>query len=114
MRSFNRFLSRVRICSKSTTESFASPQLPPFTSMCVGSFVLSRLLVIAAAITVGLCLFLCCDLCVAAYQFPQILPQAVFEFVRVGMWLFYLPGQVLIALSGLPKSKFWRDEYENQ
>ena len=63
---------------------------------------------------VGLCLFLCCDLCVAAYQFPQMLPQAVFEFVRVGMWLFYLPGQVLIALSGLPKSKFWRDEYENQ
>lgn len=52
----------------------------------------------------GLCLFLCCDLCVAAYQFPGSLPDAVFQAARVGMWLFYLPGQVLIALSGLPES----------
>ena len=32
------------------------------------------------------------------------LPDAVFQAARVGMWLFYLPGQVLIALSGLPES----------
>lgn len=53
--------------------------------------------------SVGLCLFLCCDLCVAAYQFSEVLPAAVYAFVRVGMWLFYLPGQVLIALSGIPE-----------
>ena len=51
----------------------------------------------------GLVLYLCCDLCVAAFQFPQALP-ALYPFVQVGMWLFYLPGQVLLALSGLPLS----------
>ena len=56
----------------------------------------------AGCFTAGLILFLCCDLCVAAYQFPAVLPQTVYGFVRIGMWLFYLPGQVLIALSGLP------------
>ncbi len=50
----------------------------------------------------GLFLFLCCDLCVAAYQYSDVLPAPVSAFVQVGMWLFYLPGQVLIALSGLP------------
>lgn len=58
----------------------------------------------ARIFSAGLCLFLCCDLCVAAYQFPGSLPDAVFQAARVGMWLFYLPGQVLIALSGLPES----------
>ena len=53
----------------------------------------------------GLVLFLCCDLCVAAFQFPEYLPAAVFSFVRVGMWLFYLPGQALIALSGMREVK---------
>ena len=53
----------------------------------------------------GLVLFLCCDLCVAAFQFPEYLPPAVFSFVRVGMWLFYLPGQALIALSGMREVK---------
>ena len=54
---------------------------------------------------VGLCLFFCCDLCVAAYQVGTTLPTAVYAAVRVGMWLFYLPGQVLIALSALPARK---------
>lgn len=42
----------------------------------------------------GLLLFVCCDLCVGAWNlglFPG--------FARVGMWLFYLPSQVLIVLS---------------
>ena len=32
-----------------------------------------------------------------------LLPPEVLRFVSVGMWLFYLPSQVLIALSALPK-----------
>lgn len=42
----------------------------------------------------GLLLFVCCDICVGAWNlglFPG--------FTRVGMWLFYLPSQVLIVLS---------------
>ena len=54
--SLRRFLSNVRICSRRTIESFARPQLPPPTSICVGSFAFSCWLVIAAAITVGECL----------------------------------------------------------
>ena len=54
--------------------------------------------------SLGLALYLCCDLCVAAYQFPGTFPPPLDDAVRVGMWLFYLPGQVLIALSALPGS----------
>lgn len=50
--------------------------------------------------SIGLWLFLCCDLCVGLFQNPQLVPPAVSAFVSVGMWLFYLPAQVLIALSG--------------
>lgn len=50
--------------------------------------------------SVGLWLFLCCDLCVGLFQNPQFVSPAVNEWVRVGMWLFYLPAQVLIVLSG--------------
>ncbi len=42
----------------------------------------------------GLALFVCCDLCVGAWNLG-LLPG----FTRVGMWLFYLPSQVLIVLS---------------
>ena len=63
---------------------------------------------------VGLCLYLCCDLCVALYQFPQVVPEAVFAFARMGMWLFYLPGQVLITLSGLPTHFLRGDQSEVQ
>lgn len=50
--------------------------------------------------SIGLWLFLCCDVCVGLFQNPQLVPPAVSAFVSVGMWLFYLPAQVLIALSG--------------
>lgn len=50
--------------------------------------------------SVGLWLFLCCDLCVGLFQNPQLVSPVVGAFVQVGMWLFYLPAQVLIALSG--------------
>lgn len=50
--------------------------------------------------SMGLWLFLCCDLCVGLFQNPQLVPPAMSPFVSVGMWLFYLPAQVLITLSG--------------
>ena len=55
--SFSRFLSNVLICSRSTTEFFTSRYFFALISMCVGSFALFILDVIAAQITVGLCLF---------------------------------------------------------
>ncbi len=50
----------------------------------------------------GLTLFICCDLCVGAFNSPGLIPDPLYPFVRVGMWFFYLPSQVLIAMSALP------------
>lgn len=50
----------------------------------------------------GLTLFVGCDLCVELFNLPALAP-ALYPFARVGMWLFYLPSQVLIALSALPE-----------
>ena len=49
----------------------------------------------------GLTLFAGCDLCVGLFN---VLPpgSAPYIAVSVGMWLFYLPSQVLIALSAFP------------
>lgn len=53
--------------------------------------------------TLGLLLFIGCDLCVGLNNLSSVLPQAavlaLLPFARVGMWLFYLPSQVLITLS---------------
>lgn len=43
---------------------------------------------------VGLTLFVCCDVCVGMYNLGIL-----HSFAAVGMWLFYLPSQVLIVLS---------------
>lgn len=59
----------------------------------------------------GLTLFVCCDVCVGAFNSPGLVPAGVYAFARVGMWLFYLPSQVLIALSALPE-KGKKDETE--
>lgn len=53
--------------------------------------------------SLGLCLFVACDLCVGGWNLG-VLPG----FTRVGMWLFYLPSQVLIVLSQQMKG----DPYE--
>ena len=42
----------------------------------------------------GLSLFVFCDICVGAYNLGLLT-----GFTRYGMWLFYLPAQVLIARS---------------
>ena len=53
----------------------------------------------------GLALFACCDLCVGLYNLAGAVPSAAYAFARVGMWLFYLPSQVLIVCSGFPERK---------
>lgn len=53
----------------------------------------------------GLSLFVGCDVCVGAFNSPGLIPAALYSFSRVGMWLFYLPSQVLIALSALPENE---------
>lgn len=55
--------------------------------------------------SLGLTLFLCCDLCVGGWNIAFFLPDGLTEFVRVGMWLFYLPSQVLIVLSQNVKAR---------
>lgn len=50
----------------------------------------------------GLTLFIGCDLCVGAFNSPGLVPPALYRFAAVEMWVFYLPSQVLIALSALP------------
>lgn len=50
----------------------------------------------------GLTLFVGCDICVGLFN-AFVLPPALFSVVSVGMWFFYLPSQVLISLSALPK-----------
>ena len=47
----------------------------------------------------GLTLFVGCDTCVGLFNVLPASSPAYFA-VSVGMWLFYLPSQVLIALSG--------------
>lgn len=51
----------------------------------------------------GLALFVCCDLCVGLWNLE--LHPTLTEFARVGMWLFYLPSQVLIVLSAHRKGE---------
>lgn len=50
----------------------------------------------------GLVLFIGCDLCVGLRNLAAVLPGTtvpLLPFVSIGMWLFYLPSQVLISLS---------------
>jgi len=52
----------------------------------------------------GLALFVGCDTCVGLFNaLPGSSP--LYPAVSVGMWLFYLPSQVLIALSALPEKE---------
>ena len=50
--------------------------------------------------SLGLVLFLCCDVCVGIFNLPQLAGTGIYSFAAFGMWLFYLPAQVLIVLSG--------------
>lgn len=53
---------------------------------------------------VGLVLYAICDLHVLIYNFPSYFQsnealQMWYDFSAIGMWLFYLPGQVLLGMS---------------
>lgn len=56
-------------------------------------------------LTIGLLLFLCCDICVALFNMSKLFGvpfytnTSAFWIVSIGMWFFYLPSQVLIVLS---------------
>lgn len=54
----------------------------------------------------GLLLFVCCDLCVGLTNLSSLavisVPEPVLSFAQTGMWLFYLPSQVMITLSIYP------------
>ena len=81
--------------------SFAAVLLPLiyFSSLCVNcleAFTLGKPL---RRFAWGLLLFVCCDICVGLWNVSLFLPAPLAEFSRVGMWLFYLPSQVLIVLS---------------
>ena len=52
-------------------------------------------------------------MCVGIFQSPGLLPPALERFASLGMWLFYLPGQVLIVLSGRDPHEM-RSFHENQ
>lgn len=57
----------------------------------------------------GLTLFVGCDACVGLFNaLPAASPLC--SAVSVGMWLFYLPSQVLIALSALPEKEVTHEE----
>lgn len=51
----------------------------------------------------GLTLLLCCDVCVGLHNLSGPVPAAVSAFADFGMWLFYLPSQVCVALSAAPE-----------
>ena len=52
----------------------------------------------------GLTLFVGCDLCVGLFNVLSA-GHPLYSAVSVGMWLFYLPSQVLIVLSALPEKE---------
>ncbi len=55
----------------------------------------------------GLCVFLCCDICVGLHNIPDRIPEWLHRAADIGMWTFYLPSQVMLVLSGRE-----RDVYE--
>ena len=52
----------------------------------------------------GLTIFVGCDICVGLFNTLNA-ASPLYSAVSVGMWLFYLPSQVLIALSALPEKE---------
>lgn len=55
----------------------------------------------------GLILYAVCDIHVLVYNFPSFFQKNAllgtwYAFAGIAMWLFYLPGQVLLSLSAVP------------
>ena len=53
--------------------------------------------------SIGLWLFVCCDICVGLYNITDVLnisvSPALYSFASIMMWGFYLPSQILIVTS---------------
>ena len=49
-------------------------------------------------LSLGLFLFVCCDICVGLFNILSV-SSPIYPYVSLGMWIFYLPSQVLITLS---------------
>lgn len=59
--------------------------------------------------SMGMCLFLCCDINVGLYNINQYIPEVILasnvileklmDYSKVAMWAFYLPAQVLLISS---------------
>ena len=54
----------------------------------------------AGCLKLGLLLYLLCDICVGVCNSPAWFGAAARHYASLGMWLFYLPGQALLAVSG--------------
>lgn len=105
------WLLRVGLAAAGCLLAAALGTLEPLTALTLIYF--SQLVCNAAAaltlgrtgrrFALGLLLFVGCDLCVGLHNLTAFLPVEgvgpLFSFARVGMWLFYLPSQVLITLS---------------
>lgn len=70
-----------------------------FSNLCINTVEAFALGPSRRRFAVGLLLFVGCDLCVGAWNVSLFLPPSLGKFAQVGMWLFYLPSQVLIVLS---------------
>ncbi len=81
-----------------------------YFSQLLSNAILAWTLPTMRTFALGLTLFVGCDICVGLFN-TFSLPSAVFFFVSIGMWFFYLPSQVLIALSAQSKEVF---QHENQ
>jgi hypothetical protein len=57
----------------------------------------------AIMVALGMALFLLCDINVALYNILKLINETkgiIYRISSVSMWLYYLPSQVLLALSG--------------
>ncbi len=81
-----------------------------YFSQLLSNTILAWTLPAMRTFALGLTLFVGCDICVGLFN-TFVLPSAAFFLVSVGMWFFYLPSQVLIALSAQSKEVA---QHENQ
>ena len=58
----------------------------------------------------GLCVFLCCDICVGLHNIPDQIPDWLHRAADIGMWTFYLPSQVMLVLSGRERDVYEKPE----
>lgn len=68
-----------------------------YLSLLLSNLMLSLRPPAPGKLAVGLTLMLCCDICVGILYLPALFPSLL-PTAQVCMWLFYLPGQVLISL----------------